>query len=166
MIFNDLIHNYSYSQLKPILLNLYPKEKIFIDKGLYYNLYNYILTLTPILHNVSIKIIQNIDMDDNSIRYYAIGKANKQQISVYGEIVHQDNYLEMEFAKIEDWLGCQYILDNCTDKELICHVLYEISYLGYDILTINQGITNVKNYMQQNGYNLHDIERELQYADE
>ena len=164
MLFNDLIHNYSYNQITNTLLLLYPKEQIFINEGKYQNLYNYLLTLTPISHDATIKILTNTDIDDNSNRYYAVGQFLNNTIQ-QSQINPTNKYLEMEFAKLEDWLGCQYILDICNEKELICHVLYEISYLGYNISDINQGLINVKNYMSSNEYTLHDIEQELDFAD-
>lgn len=175
MIFKDLLNNYSYQSIEQRLLILYPEELILTQQGKYQQLYNYLISATPLIHNVGIKIKNNIDdTEKQRQRYWAVGQILDNNIQ--RKQINKGNLeLEMEFALLEDWLGCQVILDNYSDKDFICHVLYEISYLGFNYNTINPNLDFVKNQVivysegdKDNNYvkiELHDIEKELQFAD-
>jgi hypothetical protein len=175
MNFKELLTKYSYPSIEQRLTFLYPEEKILTQQGKYQKLYSYLISATPLIHNVGITIKTNIDNTEKSRqRYWAVGQILNSNIQ-RKQINRANLDLEMEFALLEDWLGCQCILDNYSDKDFISHVLYEISYLGFEYKIINPNLDFVKNEVivysegdKDNNYikiELHDIEKELQFAD-
>lgn len=172
MILKDLLNNYSYEVLEQRLLALYPEEKPLIEEGKYKELYDYLFSASPISHNVSIEIKTNIDDTQNPReRHWAVGQLLDNN-AIQKQVNRASADLDMEFAYLEDWLGCQCSLNECSDKDFLCHVLYEVSYLGFDYGTIEPNLDFVKEEFvlyaeseKADNITLHDIEKELDFAD-
>lgn len=129
----DLIKSMNWLSIENALQKLYPDfEKSMLGfKKVFENL----KTLEPTENEMYIIITEQEELrvdEDEPIEFYT---------DVYGRKPDDDERYGLSFTKWENWLGMELApesIEHYSKSEIIAHILYEISFFGFDQETIQE----------------------------
>jgi uncharacterized membrane protein len=123
MRFKDLISRYNWSEIGKRLIEIYPDQLKNITG--YYDVYQKLLIKNARKSNYIICI--DIFKNEDSSTIYDVSIREKDDPK-------QTKYAS-EFESFSSWLGYkidEFLLDKMPEIDIICHCLYEMTFLGYD----------------------------------
>lgn len=169
MKFSTLVRTNSWLSLKQTFPNLYPKEKNHLDG--YEQVFKSLLLLTPVPSKMSIQIqVITDDFDgEEYVHVSGIDKNDKGETSWAIEFVPWEEWLDMEMDEDS--------LKHFTEPEILCHCLYEMTFMGFDqkgiqsqLQEMNEDVEALKNMTeeerQKNSLSMDDLKKRLDISDE
>lgn len=148
----QLINSYSWLSVEIIFKNLYPDdESIEAHKRVFETLQ----TLEPLESTISI-LIKNVTDDYDGSSFIDVGGFENEFVK---ENDFDTPYMALELTEWEKWLGMEIeneTLLNFSELEIICHSLYEMTFMGYSQEeikelrnSINSKIEEIKNMTEE-----------------
>lgn len=140
MKFKKLLQTNSWLSIKAILLELYPNELKNIAG--YENVFNKLLLMDAEESNISIVVKNEKDDFDH-----------EEYVDVSGMYLNPKNEDEkfsqaIEFTAWRQWLGMdihQKSLNHFTELEIISHCLYEMTFVGFEEVEIQEELKTIEN---------------------
>ena len=129
MKFVDLLKSNSWLSVEIAFLQSYPDE--LRNMPGYERVFNDLLLLTPIDSAITI-IVKQIKDDFDGEEYVDVSGYYTDPSKSVDEM---SNSLALEFTPWEEWLGMdvdEQSLIGFSAPELICHCLYEMTFIGFD----------------------------------
>jgi hypothetical protein len=145
----ELLNNYTFDQVRPKLLELYPEQANSM-KG-YEVAYAELRNDTEVIHNVSqIHLYDVVDEDDPDDSY----------TDVYSTNGDGDHYA-VDFVDWREVLGMTLspdIYNDYTDLEALVHILFEVTWYGYsneevqsESAELDKVLAEIKQDLAENG---------------
>jgi len=154
MKFGTLIKTNSWISVETIFLTLFPDEINNIVE--YEKIFNELKILEPIEKNISIVLNNIVDDFDNeeyvNVTGYYTNKIKESEFT---------DSLALEFTLWNEWLGMeidQKTLSEFTEFEIICHCLFEMTFIGFDQSEIEEELERINGIME-NVKNMSDEEK-------
>ena len=141
MKFSDLIKSNSWLSVEIAFLQSYPGEKR--NMSGYERVFNDLLLLTSIDSDITI-VVKNSKDEFDGEEYVDVSGYFTDPAKSIDEI---SNSLALEFTPWEEWLGMdvdEQSLLEFSESELICHCLYEMTFISFDQKKIQIEMVNHK----------------------
>ncbi len=138
MKFGEIIKSNNWLSVEIVLLKLYPDEKKNISG--YEEVYNKLRVLQPKETDFSILLSKELDLE------------NESYIHVCGYQNDVNNSYAIEFTPWEEWLGMEIdknTLESLNEFEIIAHCLYEMTFYGFDEMTIQSGMNEINKEVEE-----------------
>lgn len=129
MKFGDLIKSDSWLSVEIAFLQSYPDEQGNMPG--YERVFNDLLLLTPIDSDITI-VVKHVKDEYDGEEYVDVSGYYPDPAKSIDEI---SNSLALEFTPWEEWLGMdvdEQSLLEFSASELICHCLYEMTFISFD----------------------------------
>jgi len=143
MTLKQIIKNYTWLNIKPKLLELYPEEEENGNLALYEEVLEKLRFLPPVSSNIMLNITYQQDDFDN-----------ETYVDVSGKDLNPDPNLPIftdacaiEFTQWNKWLGMditENTIRDFSELEILCHSLYEMTYIDFDEKSIQNEIERIK----------------------
>ena len=148
MKFAGLIYRYSWDEVRPVLLGLYPDQVESLEG--YEEVYQTLQTISPTQSNMQI-IIENLADQFTGEHYVDVsGKIDPQKEGFSGSIepVEDNDFTyAIEFVDWSEWLEMEIEAGTearFTDLEIIAHCLWEMTFVGYNREEIREKFEEIK----------------------
>lgn len=145
MKLQQLIKSYSWLSVEIIFKNLYPDdESIEAHKRVFETLQ----TLEPLESTISI-LIKNVKDDYDGSSFIDVSGFDNSFIR---EKEFDTPYTGLELTEWENWLGMEIekeTLLNFSELEIICHSLYEMTFMGYSQEEIKEQRNSINGKIEQ-----------------
>ena len=125
MKLSELISRYTWQEVKPVYLELYPKEK---RKRKSREAFDYIQSLEPTESNMRI----NIEFQPDEECGYHDVSGKDSSLSENG----QEEFFGLFLVDWDEWLGMEIeaeTLEKYSELEIISHVFWEMTWCGYSM---------------------------------
>ena len=143
MTLKQIIKNYTWLNIKPKLLELYPKEEENGNLSLYEEVLEKLHFMAPVPSDIMLNITLQHDEFDS-----------ETYVDVSGKDLNPDTTLPivtdacaLEFTPWNKWLGMEITentLCDFTELEILCHSLYEMTFIDFEEESIQDEIKHIK----------------------
>ncbi len=142
MTLKQIIKNYTWLNIKPKLIELYPDEEENGNLSLYEEVLEKLRFMAPVPSDIMLNITWQHDDFDND-----------EYVDVSGRDLNPDTTLPVvtdacaiEFTPWNKWLGME-ITDNTlkdfSELEILCHSLYEMTFIDFEEGAIQDEIKRI-----------------------
>ena len=132
--------------IEDVFLQCYPDEVRNLSG--YENVFNELRLLHPVDTDISISVRHVKDDFDNSTYVDVSGYYNDQKKAAND----LTDSLALEFTPWEEWLGMdieKQALLEFTGLEIICHCLFEMTFMGYDQKEIQEELNRINDVAEE-----------------
>jgi len=144
MTLKQIIKNYTWLNIKQKLLELYPDEEENGNLPFYEEVLEKLRFMSPVSSDIMLNITwQQDDFDD------------EKYVDVSGKDLNPDTTLPVvtdacaiEFTPWNKWLGMEVTentLKDFTELEILCHSLYEMTFVDFEEESIQDEIKRIHN---------------------
>jgi len=147
MVLKQIINNYTWLNIKPKLLELYPEEEENGNLALYEEVLEKLRFMHPVSSDIMLNITYQQDDFDNETYVDVSGKdLNPDPSRSHQDTIYTDA-CAIEFTPWNKWLGMEITVNTLSDfseLEILCHSLYEMTYIDFDEESIQNEIERIK----------------------
>ncbi|HCS20839.1 MAG TPA: hypothetical protein DIW47_09820 [Bacteroidetes bacterium] len=146
MKFYELIKSNNWLSVELTLLDLYPGQKDLIEE--YKNVFEILKIKEP--EDVEMNIVLTVydsEFEDDNDTYIDVSGRNR----VKDPDSLADSYA-LEFTSWKKWLGMDLAPEtimNFSELEIIAHCLYELTFIGFEELEIQEQFDSIKSSMEE-----------------
>jgi len=136
MTFYELLDAYEFGDLEDTFANLYPKKFSRNVIG-FEEAFEKLKEIDDVVDNGCSINIEHVEEED-------IDSYNK----VHGKDVSSPFNLDLSLTPWSEWLGMkftQHVLKSYSIPEIICHCIWEMTFYGYNEVTIRRTVSELEN---------------------
>lgn len=140
----DIIQENNWLSIEKTLLSNYPDQLNLIET--YQEIFESLKTMEPTSSSIELVVKKSIDDDDPTIFYAHVYGIDHESTNEY------TNAVAIEFTPWSTWLGMEINKETLLDyseKEIIAHSLYEMTFVGYDEDEIQGHFSEVKDVKEE-----------------